>query len=137
MIEQHGADDESVYQHLEAGGTELGQVVVQQFAEQEGADGEQDRRKEVIAVQELELWKPHQVLHQFPVGVLEAVTEYPSHMGIPESPLNRRVQIFFAVGILVVMPVMCSPPEWPLLCRGGTDKGQDKLKKPAGLESAV
>lgn len=48
--------------------------------------------------------------------------------------MMRRVQVFFLVGMLVVVPVMCRPPEWTALGSTGPQNGKDQLRGTAGLE---
>ena len=58
-------------------------------------------------------------------------------MGKPESSLQRRMAIFFLVRVLMVMPMMCGPPEHALLRRCHGQAGQDKLEGSAGLVGAM
>jgi hypothetical protein len=47
------------------------------------------------------------------------------------------VEVFFLVGVAVVMAVVGSPPENALLRRGHGHPGDNELKPAAGLEGAV
>jgi hypothetical protein len=55
----------------------------------------------------------------------------------PKAPLKGRMEIRFLVRIFMMVPVMGSPPQYPLLRGRHREERHQKLKYPAGLIRSV
>ncbi len=65
------------------------------------------------------------------------LTEHPADVCLIETGYPRRMDIPFSIGILVVMPMMRSPPYRTFLCRCAAQQREQELKGTARLKTAV
>jgi hypothetical protein len=131
-----GVDEESaVVEHR--GAPEEADDQSRPAADREARDRQREPRNPVMAVEPAQLRVAHQVGDQAVVRVLLRAREDPAHVGEPEAPLTRRVDVELGVGVAVVLAVLGGPPQRSLLGRALGDERQHELERPAGLERPV
>lgn len=102
-----------------------------------GQGAQDGGRYHVILVKPAQLRELRQIFDQFRARVDELRTQDPSYVSVVNSMNNWRMDILFGVRVPVVMPVVRSPPDWTLLCSGGSKETQHELKRSACLVRAV
>ena len=137
MEQRGGADEETPDKHLPAIRVETGRVGLQVGAETEQRERELGRDDCVKAVQEDQLGKLVQVADLRVVRREIAAARYPAHVGPPEPVDMGGMGVLGLVGMLVMMPVVVGPPEWPALHRGPAAEGHDELHRPRGAVGLV
>lgn len=78
-----------------------------------------------------------EIMHVPPVGLLPSFGEDPTNVGMPEAIDDGRMDVFFGVGMEMVMAVMARPPDRPFLQGGTAEQGQDELKRSARFVGAM
>src|SRR5215831_10553173 len=101
---------------------------------EKAGNGKCEPRHGGVAVQPDELGISGKVLNQAKVCFVISVRKEPANMRPPQSTLCGRMGIFRLVCMVMVMPMVSRPPEWPLLHCQAAHEGKNELKGPAGLE---
>src|SRR5262249_22321715 len=118
VIQRHRAYEEPPNQPLPA-------------ADQVATHCQRESRHDVPVIEPSQLREPGKVLDVVEIGRLVPGAEDPTDMSPPEAVLSRRMNCAFAISVLVVLAVMCGPPQWTLLSGRATEHRKQKLKHAA------